>query len=215
MQYFATHYWRSGEKNTASLVLQQAYHKRKRMPVLLACIQKNGREKSAFSGEAIDWFYGKCLELCNRNGEKGIKTVERAFTDFLKQAIQEKACDNSEFEVAGILIVGKCFVMFQKGRQRIRLINTRNHCSFCRDIAIDGASVGGLCFQAGIIQKGVGILLTTDVFDENISCDMVQECLNVRELRTQEQVDKHLRELGSVAKKNEKNSLGAVLIVSH
>lgn len=209
MQYFTTHYWRSGEKNTSSLVLQQVYHKRKRMPVLLACIQKDGQKENGFSRELVDWFYGKGLELCSKNGEGEIEATESSLSDFLKQAV----CG----EIIGILIVGRCFIMFQQGSRGISLLNTRNHRSNYQDLSLARTDAMELCSQTGMIQRGVGILLATDSFYEGISRNMIEECLNVRELRSQNQVDKRLRELGSVAErydKTDQKSIGAVLIVA-
>ncbi len=211
MEYFTAHFWCPCEEHAASLVLQQVYHRERRMPVVLACIQENRQGENDFSRELVDWFYGTGLELCSRYGEKRPKAIESGLYNFLEQA--------SGKEMTGILIIGQRFILFRQGMQKCHLLNTRNHNSKCRELAASQAD-GKLGLENGILQSGVGILLESDSFYEGISRSMVEECLNMRELRSQKQVEKRLGELGGVARAKHVNVRGygnglcAVLIVA-
>lgn len=211
MEYFTAHFWCPCEEHAVSLVLQQVYHRERRMPVVLACIQKNRQGENGFSRELVDWFYGTGLELCSRYGEKRLEVIESGLYNFLAQASWE--------EMTGILIIGQCFILFRQGMQKCHLLNTRNHNSKCRELAASQVdSKPGM--ENGILQRGVGILLESDSFYEGVSRSMVEECLNMRELRSQKQVEKRLEELGSVARekygnaRRGGNALCAVLIVA-
>lgn len=211
MEYFTAHFWCPCEEHAASLVLQQAYHRERGMPVVLACILKNRQGENGFSRALIDWFYGMGLELCSRYGEKRLEVIESGLYNFLTQTSWE--------EMTGILIVGQCFILFRQGMQKCHLLNTRNHNSKCRELAAAQAD-SKLRLENGILQSGVGILLESASFYEGISRNMVEECLNMRELRSQKQVDKRLEELGGVARAKYRNDgkygngLCAVLIVA-
>ncbi len=213
MHFFATHFWRAQEGGGSSLVLQQVYHRRKKIPIVLACICNNGRVDGSLAKGLIHWFYGEGLKLC-RKGERGIDSIERGFVAYVEQALAEERGGGAKPELIGMLLVGQCFVMVQKGGLGAKLLNQKNHRSHCRSFV--GREVPGeeISVRRGRIQKGVGVLLTTAVFDEGIGDVTVEECLEVRSLRSQERLERQLRELGTAVAAKGAGCVGAVLIVA-
>lgn len=221
MQYFATHYIQSANENAVSLVLQQAYHKRRRMPVLLACVcTESGRKwdcdmevKRKVVASLADWFYGQGLELCGKNGEKGMDNI----THSLEQVLNKKLSvgrEGSPLQFSGILCVGQQFLLFRQGEQEIILLNTRNCRVSSSALTIQQGNAGNVYFQSGAIQKGVGILLATKSFYASTPRNALEECLDVREMGTQEQAESRLRELGHFAEAQGGEHMGAILIVT-
>uniref|UniRef100_UPI0040560D8D hypothetical protein n=1 Tax=Acetatifactor sp. TaxID=1872090 RepID=UPI0040560D8D len=209
MQYFVSHYWQQGENKGASLVLQQAFHKRRKMPVLLAAV---GQEESAgFATELVDWYYGKGLSLCSKYGEQGMEEIAKQFQIFMKETMTAR--------MTGIFCVGSSFVIFKQGDIGIRLLNHRHNRSFCHEIRgyrsleenVENSSIG---FRTGMIQKGVGLVFATEEFYRKISNRMLEECLNVKVVRTQEQADKRLNELGKYVEKSGVCQSSAILLVT-
>lgn len=212
MQYFATYYWQDADENTASLVLQQAYHKRRRMPVLLACVctdraaHQNGRR----IGENLtDWFYGTALPCCGKSGMKGMETAAEKLNKILAQSMKA-----AETDIAGIFCAGSSFQLFRRGETKIQILNDRNHHTNCRELKMD-AGMGKIAVQNGILQRDVGILLSSEGFQSSVPGRIIEECLQVREMSSQSRADTRLRELGSFGEERGGSNMGAVMLVSH
>ena len=211
MQYFATYYWQAVDENATSLVLQQAYHKRRRMPVLLACVctdraaHHNGRR----IGEKLtDWFYGTALPFCGKSGVKGMDTAAEHLNKMLAQSMK-----SVEMDIAGIFCAGSSFQLFQQGDTKISILNDRNHHANCRELKMD-AGVEGIAIQRGILQRNVGILLASEGFQSPVPRTVMEECLQVREMRSKDRLDARLRELGGFAEERGGRDMGAVMLVS-
>ncbi len=203
MQYFASYYWQHGEKNTASLVLQQVYHKKKRSSMLLTCISQDG----GLSEKLADWFYETGLSLYGKMGEKGMAMISDSMNKILLQT-ENEAVPN----MTGMLCVGHYFQMFQKGVYGISLLNSRYQHAHCCDVMAEEAD--RLYIRDGEIEKGVGILLATKEFRHIVLHNEIEECLNIRELRSQDRMDKRLKELGTLGEERKGKNMGAVLLVS-
>lgn len=210
MQYFASHYLQAVGGNATSLVLQQAYHKGRRMPVLLACVctdKKRRHDGRRIGEELTDWFYGTALSLCGKYGIKGMETAAENLNKILIQSRKD-----GEADMAGIFCVGSSFQIFQWGKTKISILNDRNHHANCRELRMDAG--GWEATQRGILQRNVGILLSSEGFWTVIPRRVIEECLQVRELRTQNKVDARLRELGCFGEEKGGTNMGAVLLVS-
>ena len=64
----------------------------------------------------------------------------------------------------------------------------------------------------GQLQPGTGLLLGTKDFCRELPETVLKEALWVRETERQEQVERHLRELGREAERRGGGNLGAVLV---
>lgn len=213
MQYLATHYWQSANQNVSSLVLQQAYHKKRKLPVLLACVcsdAPNNLERGRLVTRLADWFYEIGLPLCGRNGEKGIRTISNSLETCLKREVQNAW----EHQMAGVLCVGNSLRIFQQGEMGSRLLNMRNYRPYSSELKMDRGREPGLLFQDGILQPGVGILLATNSFYEHVPEGTLEECLNIRELRNRSYMEKRLRELGSLGETRGGTDMGAILLMT-
>ncbi len=216
MQYATSYYWQPNDTNVTTLVLQQAYHKKKRMPVILACIcteeqaQQNHQRKQRMAKDLADWFYGRGLPLCSKLKRSKMDEI----TDSLNICLQQSLRKEEPNHVAGIFCVGAHFQLFQKGRQNIGILNSLNYHSHYRNLAINQEKKNSLSIQSGVIQKGVGILLASESFCTSCSYQNIEECLNIQQLHSQSRVDKHLQELGTFGEKKGGNNMGAILLVS-
>ncbi len=216
MQYFASHYWHAEESDSMAVALHQAYHRGRKLPILLACVEHINSKGQCFSGRLTNWFYGEGLSLCGTYGERKTEVIEERLQHLLdKESPEGQASGYSKEEwgtFAGILCVGATFFIFRKNDRKIRLLNTRNGRPHCREVS-GLREDGGSDIRAGSMQRGVGILLTTEGFDRAVSQKMVEECLDVQKLHSQHRVDSRLRELGDYARQCCSSEVGAVLLV--
>lgn len=224
MQYFASYYRQPDVDNATSVLLQQAYHKKRRMSVILACVsmegdsfQANGFGNLKYGNvllrELADWFYGTGLSLCSRSGEQGMGMIADSFAKNLNGILRDCA-EIATCQWSGVLCVGQSILVFGQGKQQIRLLNTKNHRPYCHELRLQGGGTEGLNFRMGTIQRGVGVLLATEEFYRCIPVKKIEECLNVREMKSGEQVDRRLRELGYYGEEQGGTDLGSVLIVA-
>lgn len=205
MQYFVSHYWQQEGTNGASLVLQQAYHKRRRMPVVLAAVGQEG--SCEFATELVDWYYGTGLSLCSKYGEWGMQEIER----HLRTLAEER----ETVEMTGILCVGTTFVIFKRGNMGIRLLNTRNNHFCCHELKMEQEDTARWCFQSGIMQPGVGLVLGNEFFYQSVSDELLAGYLKVQEMKNEKQVAQYLGELIRYTERQDKKQIGAVLLVAH
>lgn len=206
MHYFATHYWQSDHADSNALVLQQAYHTQKKIPVLLAGVEERARQTESLCRSLADWFYTSCLPFCSRHGEK----KQYALAEELIGVCQTHVCAG----FTGILCVGKTFICFGRGKQNLLLLNTRNNRAGCRMPVWTQQVHDAWYVQVGLLQRGVGILLLTDGFHDAVSSHMLESGLNIRDLRSQSKAEGHLRELGVYGQLQGGIGMGAILVVT-
>lgn len=205
MQYLAAHYWQSARSDKLSMLLQQAYHKRRKMPVVLAlmCTDKNIVKRLS------EWFYESALPVCSKKGEKGLFMLGACL-----KRILEKEGNGQEVQITGLFCVGRTVVFFRRGRMQIQILNTRyqrpHSCSLMAETEIEEHIV----FQEGSIQPNVGILLATETFDACVSPKMREECLDIGQMRNQRCVKKRLCELGAAGEEMGGRDMGAILLLS-
>lgn len=224
MQYFTAYYGLPAAESAVSVLLKQVYHKRRKMPVVLACIST---EKNTYLTEGLfdtkwgkqllsmlaDWFYGVVLSLCARRGERSMD----ALTDSLGKKLSEILGNHPELmacQWAGALCVGERVLFFRRGELCIKLLNTRNHRPYCQELKIWKKESSRLEVWSGTIQRGAGILLTTKVFFSTVSARKMEQCLNVREIRAQEQCERRLKELGACCEPKQTTEMAAVLMIA-
>jgi len=213
MQYLASHYWQSADDRSVSLLLQQVYHKRKRIPVLMACVCTN--EGNLHMGKNIitklaDWFWETGLPCSVQKGEAGIEKVRRKLEDYLKQ----ENMFLEDVSLSGVFGVGKSLFLWKKGECKIWLLNERNLHSQITEIELGEKEENQMVFRSGVIENGAGLLLGSASFEEGIAGTRAEQCLDVRMLRGQKRLEKRLQELGNAVMKKGGKNTGAIMIVA-
>lgn len=193
MQYIASHYWQCANENSPSLLLQQVYHKEKKLAVLLACVCS---EKWVITGLA-DWFYGTGLPLVDRKGKKGISQIGKNLERFLRQ----QKSNREEVWISGALCVGDALYLWKYGETKIWYLNQRNLKPHIGEWYPEGKDKNGLVFQKGFLQSEVGILLGTKSFPQ-------PEPVNVKGWKTQREVEEWLQEQGK------RTAAAAILLIA-
>lgn len=220
MRYLSTYYWQQEGENTSSLVLLQAYHKKNGIPVLLACVceQELIDRGSGLADKLTEWFYDRGLPLCGRNGERGWRKATKSLEKLLKQSLH----------FTGIFCAGNHFLHFDRDGGKVFLLNVRNgkpHCQeLCGGMYCDryGSRSGTLFLEQGMMQDGIGILLTTKAFGRNLSEAIIGQHLDVREMCrekvSEEYTEKYMRDclakLRAAGKCEDCKSVAAVLFYS-
>lgn len=213
MQYLAAHFWQSANHDVSSMTLQQVYHKKKKMPVVLACIctdAKNVKERKRLVTELTDWFYEIGLPLCDKHEGRRMRSVAGS----LEGALKKSVANALEMQVAGVFCVGKSLILFQKGSLQMHLLNTRNLRTHSSALQLEADANEGLTLQEGWVQPGIGVLLTTKSFENHVTASRIEECLNIREIRTEERMERRLRELGQFGEARGAEDIGAVLLLA-
>lgn len=191
MQYLASHCWHSANENSQSLLLQQVYHKQRQLPVLMACVCsseiKSGSGKRLVTGLA-EWFFETVLPLVDCKGEKGVFKLGKRLERYLNQSISimEGIC------LSGVLGVGNSLLLWKLGGGKIWLLNQKNgndHIAEWYPLADDES---GLVFQKGLIQRDVGLLLSTNSLGQ-------PGPVNVIKCKDQAEVEKCLEKMGMEA----------------
>lgn len=217
MRYLSGYYWRQNEQNDSFLVLFQAYYKKNRVPVLFAGIG----EGKTMAERCSDWFYETGLPLCGTSGWYGNSTYKwKKAVKSLSRFLQKESEGGS---FCGIFCVGERIVWFGRGQGELLLLNQRGRRSQCyhlkqqKDRVEQDSSYGngdGCYIKQGIMQCGIGILLTTKGFTAHLAEDVLAEMLNVRELitRSEEQLSVILSAVGSKGNQEKGIAAGAVLL---
>lgn len=239
MQYLSSYYWQQEECARTALVLQQLVYRKGNIPVLFACIcgEADGgtqRDNRYFAEQWAEWFHSRMYRLVKgvnaKDTDKLLVRTEQSLRKHLKRidgeiAFQSKRKKKNTEEtagqakestqVAGMVCVGKCFWMFVRGRMHVWLLNRRFERGHCVELCGDGQEEQkNWRLLSGIMETEVALLLTTHDFTEYVTEEDIKECLLVKELRTPEQCQRRLSELGAVAAARGGHGLGAVLLVT-
>lgn len=211
MQFHAAYYWQSADNNSA-LVLQQAYHKKKRIPLLLAGICEATEDKQTagqFMTELADWFHECALPLCRKKGKKGVWAAGRSLEHFLRNRVRNE----EGLQMSGIFCVENSFYLFGMDGMQIRILNQKGNSPNIRRLRMGEEKVNLPIFQEGVMQAGVGILLATKGFCEQVTEKCMLECLNTKELCTGSNVEKRLHELGDAAEVKGGKNMAAIFLI--
>ena len=159
------------------------------------------------------WFRGLSLKRLAGKTGKALEGAEAGLRRAILRADGELAhallAASGKVPLAGIFCVGEEFFLFCRGRQRIYFFNTGLGGAHIRRLGEEG---GELFWQRGVLQPDVGLLLAAEPFCEHISERMLREALSVRETVTQEQLGKHLNELGEEARRRGGRDMAAVYV---
>ncbi len=206
MQYLASHYWQSADEHSVSLLLQQVYHKRKQLPVLMACVCTDEN----ITTKLVDWFWKIGLPLSVRKGEAGIEKVRKKLENYLKR----ENISAEGVSLSGVFCVGNMLFFWRKGQMRIRLMNERNFHAQMTEVELGEDAEKRMVFRSGVIQSGVGLLLGTSSFEEWIVGMNPAEYPDVRMLYERGHLEECLQKLGNAAVEKGGKNVGAILIVA-
>ena len=224
MKYYSHYIWENGEvkgQNPVSLVLQQAKLRKGRC--LLACIcdgTRSVKNKSLVSGyvteRLVEWFHEKYLTTLQRpmNSidiqhmlEEELTKIEEELEEFGRQ----KGIV-ADYDILGMAVWNDYFCCFWKGDCKGYIFNRRFNRKQRRNLkdVIYRKEDDPMQLVEGNLQKGVGILLCSPLFDGNLMEEEMLEVLSEEGLEDKE-IGKRLRELWKEnQKRGEQGHAGAV-----
>lgn len=217
MEFLSACYWQQG-KNRSSLLLQQ--YACGGTVVYFACVcmgrDEDGRVSGYMTGRLLRWFRNLSLRRLVKSTEKQMKAARKSLEEVVERTDRELVSAGlseagQDADLAGLLCVGERFFLFYRGRQRIWLINTSFGRAHTDRIGKDSET---LCVEEGILEPDVGLLLAVGKEGFLIEERMMGEGLFVREVLTEEQMERHLRELAEEAVRRGESDMAAVFLRS-
>ena len=223
MNHFITSaYWQQGHNDSALLLQHYQYGE---LPLCFACLcpgegEDRGRAGAYLTERLLVWFRGLSWGRLTRDpegrlqglGNKLEETVERAGREMRDRGFLTK---QEEPDLTGILCVGEHFLLFGQGSCQIWLLNRCFGRGYIQRIEESSPIRGnGSFLRQGTLQRGIGLLFATESFCSRVTDSELRECLHVETVRTQEQADRHLRELGLRAREQGGSHMGAVLLLT-
>jgi len=223
MDYLAGCYRQQSEK-AVSLLLQQ--YQWGKVHMIFACVcgsDERGKEGGKETEEAgsymtrqlLKWFRGLEPKKLARNLEKGILSLAESLRERLLQIDQEWKSKYAEGEVcpdlAGIFCLECNYLLFCRGQAGIYLINTAFGHGHVRRLDKRG-SVGGFEIEQGVLQQDIGLLCATESFFDQVTEKMLSEGLFMGEEATEEQLEKHVRELAGEGERRGGKGIGVIFM---
>lgn len=231
------------ENNQDSLMLEQVYTRKGRVLLAVVSDGIGGLcEGETASGliqeQLLQKFYQEILMLIRRG--KGKRALERSFlrcfyelNQMLNQYGKSKGIQLGA-TVTLLLIYKKRYLLMHLGDSRSYMIPDRSflHKLMGKKIGIRRLTrdhvddlgrltgcIGSFAYQQPDIKKGritgkTGFLLCTDGFYHFLKEEMLQEVLNPREMQTEEQIEKRLKQLALFGlKQGEKDNVSAIYAI--
>ena len=239
MRFLTACYWhqtRDGDGNGSGLLLQQYVCRGVCIHFSCVCRGQGGDDRAGgyMTEQLLSWFRGLSLKKLVKRRERALERAEAGLRRAILQTDDELAAGGVVGKTAfsGIFCVGEEFFLFSRGEQRSYLINTGFGRVHIKRLGIKGAgadeteserygikqtkrhaeTAGGVYVQRGVLQPDVGLLFASAPFWEHITEQMLREGLSVREVVTEEQMRKHLNELGAEARRQGAGNLAAVFV---
>lgn len=200
-------YWQAFQNHSA-LLLQQCQYKFIPICLFVLCPGQNesqGMAGAYLTGQLLQWFRRQPFKRLARNPDKYFSSLEENLEHFLGQLSGDLisgglAPHMQSIPISGIFSVDDHFLLFSNGGQKIFSLNKNlghGHVQCLTDsIENEKTTAGSLKIRQGILQRKVGILFITDTFSQQLTEQDIRECLYVDELCGEEQMQRHLQELG-------------------
>lgn len=204
MRFITSYNWQQGDSD--SLVLQQARRKRGELPILLACICRDGQ----FAEKLAEWFHECALPCCRRGSvERMAERVQEKFTD-LATEWETGRKDREIDEFALLFCAGReCFYAW-RGDMGISVLNLQFDRAQARSLTWHTEEYA--CGRA-LLEENIGLLLGAGGLFKSVPRDALSSCLTVIDLNSQRQADRHLAEICYEAKRCGGANAAAVLAV--
>lgn len=221
MKYMTSYYWQQEEKALTSLILQHLVYRRRKVPVLFACLcsAEEERENSYFAEQMSSWFQNKGRDLLVRsrdNAEQIIAQIDMIIAQIDEELTANRhvrqAASKTEVSVGGIVCVADYYFLFHRGDIKAYLLNERFGQASCRRITEKNNETLQIFF--GTMEQNIGLLLAAKDFGKGLSKERIRECLTVKVLTENRACERHLQEMGRVSELNGGRHMGAVLLVT-
>lgn len=225
MQFMSVDYWQqAGGWNASGLLLQQYVCEGVCIHFSCVCQGQDGDARAGgyMTEQLLRWFRGLSLKRLARKPEKALRESEAGLRRIILRTDDELAAvwqeagsaeasivEAGEAALAGIFCVGTEFIYFCRGEQRIYFINTRFGRAHIRRLGMEGE---GLFFQRGTLQPDIGLLFAVGSFWEYVTEQMMKEGLAVWDVVTEEQMGRHLNELGEEAQRQGGKDMAAIFV---
>lgn len=225
MQFLSVDYWQqAGGWNASGLLLQQYVCEGVCVHFSCVCQGQDGDARAGgyMTEQLLRWFRGLSLKKLARKPEKALRESEAGLRRIIMRTDDELAAagqeagfegtpiaEDREASLAGIFCVGEEFIYFCRGEQRIYLINTGFGRAHIRRLGMEGR---GLFFQRGTLQPDIGLLFAVGSFWERVTEQMMKEGLAVWDVVTEEQMSRHLNELGEEAQRQGGKDMAAIFV---
>lgn len=139
MEIVASFFRQENGENPVTVILQEAFHVKRQLPVILGCVDRCDGNGTRQPTELVEFFYGRVLPAVNRKGVAAIPGLYKK----MKKCV--KTYRNRAF--AGVLVVGANCILICCGAGRICLNNKAGY----------GAPDIPICFKNSAAEKQVGI----------------------------------------------------------
>ncbi len=180
--------------------------------------------------ELREWFQEAAPSLCRKSGDAG---WERKVEERL---VEERLGKAMVFPLVGMFLLDDRFWLFRKGGGGLYLLNRSFLRSHIRKLRLEPVSEPGREMQdcdmrdcglrdcatedcgppgilRGSVEKGIGLLLASDVYLEGVTPELIKQCLAVSEIRREQQISNRLQELASLGDRGRSpSSFGAVYL---
>lgn len=233
MNYLSGYVWDGADSGDSVLVQQVTSRGR---AALLCCVSEDGTDLEEgdtvggyLTGQLLRWFCDRGVRLCGKDA--GDNAIERELCEILEdisnevQYFQDKKGGSSQAGITGILVLETRFWMIHRGKSRVYLLNRRFNNSHIR--LLTRTENGDEITQdkiwketaykkepeiiGGRLQKDLGILICTPSFCREFSEKVLAQCLNIREIRSELQIEKRLRELMETGRDPESKTGGSAV----
>lgn len=213
----------SGRSRDA-VTLQQVRYRRRGVLMACVCggqgeLAQAETTAGYLTEQIIEWFYHSGIQMCGK--DLGDKLIERALSRELGRIREEldrygdKKKSKPCAAVTVILVCEDRFWLLHSGNNSSYLSNRRFQKAHLRRLAGDfmadtdrreaeGCPQPGLMTGppwkeplavGGRLQKGLGVLIGTQGFFQGVTEEELRECLNVREIIRERQIEKRLEAL--------------------
>ena len=241
MHFLSADYWQQSRNgNESALLLQQYVCEGVCVHFSCVCRGQDGDERAGgyVTEQLLQWFRGLSLKKLARKPEKALGEAQAGLRRVILRADDELATAGAvgtglkgdgyvrtkpaaagaagiriiaagKTALAGIFCVGEEFFYFCRGEQRIYFINTGFGRAHIRRLGTEDEE---FFVQRGALQPDFGLLFAVGSFWEYVTEEMIKEGLFVQEVVTEEQMRKHLNELGKEACRRGGKDMAAVFV---
>lgn len=215
MDFLTSCYWQQAP-NASALLLQQYVCQGGAVYFACVCDGEEGDDRAGgyMTEQLLRWFRSLILKKLSRKTKKALEEAAGGLERTILQADRELAESGitesgQSVPLGGIFCVGERFLLYYRGERKIYFVNTSFGRAHGRWL---GEESEELRIETGILQPDIGLLFAASSFWEHITERTVKEVLAVREVRTEEQMQKHLNELGKEAARLGGRNVAAVFL---
>lgn len=222
MELLTSAYWQQG-RNDSALLLQ--HYQYRGIPLCLVCLcagegEGCGRAGAYLTERLLTWFRNFSWRRLARDPENLLSKIGGQLAEKIEKTAEELAdcgllAEREMLDFAGLLCAGEHFLLVRQGSHRIYLLNRSfNRGNIQTMAAAPEESQTGIFLRQGVFESEIGLLLASESFCRQLTERELRECLQVTEIRTQAQADRHLGELGIRAEELGGKNMGAALLLA-